>query len=269
MSGGDYAFGPTLTPAAAASSSGPDPRFTIIRIQIGATTLQTTLGTLQQYPGSLLHEMFSPPFQFYQSERNAHVLPSSFDVDSFRIVLDFLRCDAWTPILNPSLYNRVCRTCTLLGVPSYPRAPGVTQPVEAPTARAPPARSLSPSRNVLAGTVTTSKGVPLSGRGPAWKPTPPPTLSTSKESERWSRDELEIESHTVGDQVPETLQQLGERGYRVVAERPADGNSKHPARTILTLQRKIPSLPTLDSVLNPADPRAADLASLRLIRENA
>ena len=99
----------------------------VVRVKVSgpaSKTYHTQVGTLLQFPDTLLAEMVTPPFPFYDAVTEVHVLPDGVvDPDSFGIVLDFMRSGAWQPIMTKESYESVCSACSAIGLPAFPRNP--------------------------------------------------------------------------------------------------------------------------------------------------
>lgn len=69
-----------------------------ITVRVGTALFDTTIATMQRCEGSVLRQLFAPPFPSYEPDSDTYVISEALcDAASFRHVLEYLRTGCWLP----------------------------------------------------------------------------------------------------------------------------------------------------------------------------
>lgn len=96
-----------------------------VTLFVGDTMFQTTLETLCQFPGTLLHSIFTEPYPHWNREKDGHVIPPQVceDSETFAVILEYLRTGKWfVPEWN-NFHTELCVVASRLGVAALPEVP--------------------------------------------------------------------------------------------------------------------------------------------------
>ena len=100
---------------------------TIVRLNVGGTVFATTLGTLRTYKGSIMCQLFTPPYALHNETGQDGIISFFLDRngDVFSIILDYLRTGTLTVPRDPVAYLVLRREVFFYGLPISSQLPAV------------------------------------------------------------------------------------------------------------------------------------------------